>query len=207
MNTTHTSQHTESDTNDNGGSTRNYRPALTLYHANGKGTGSAAKFEVIPATGTHDGTVYLTLAAQKSIATGSREQGTRQHATFDWTNRVVVKLNFSDLCHMLPVFMGVADHAGDEKGLYHDSRQASSIIRLARQTEQFPGVLLDISRRMKADSENQTRIRILFTHAEAYGIGVALEQSMGLLAFGIPREFRASATELAVDPDDSADEA
>ena len=77
------------------GAPRAYRPRLSFYHANSKGTGSAARLEVVPATGERDGAIFMTLAQQKSVASGSTEQGNRQHATFDWQNRVTVKLNNS----------------------------------------------------------------------------------------------------------------
>ncbi len=167
---------------------RTFRPSLSFYHANGKGTGSAARLEVIPACGDRDGVVFVTLAQQKSVATGSASQGNRQHATFDWQNRVTVKLNFGDLCQMLLVFRGQSATIAEGKGLYHDSRNTTTIINLSRQAEPYPGLALDVSRRGKDESEQAVRVRIVFNAAEAFGLGVALEQTLGLLAFGIPRD-------------------
>jgi hypothetical protein len=175
-------------TSDDDALARTYRPRLSFYHANGKGTGSAARFEVIPACGDRDGAVFLTLAQQKSVATGSAAQGNREYATFDWQNRVTVKLNFSDLCQMLLVFRGLAATIADGKGLYHDSRNTTTLINLTRQTEPHPGLSLDVSRRGKAESDPASRVRIVFNTAEAFGLGAALEQILGLLAFGIPKE-------------------
>jgi len=183
-----------------------YRPALTLYHANGKGTGSAARFEVVPASGRRDGAVYLTLAQQKSVASGSNEQGTRQHATFDWANRLTVKLNFSDLCLMLPVFKGQVLSINEGKGLYHSSRSMTTIINVFHQTDTFPGTALDVSRKSKAGDDSAQRVRILFNASEAYGLGVVLEQAMGLLAFGIPRDYRPSAEVSATEEEREGDE-
>ena len=202
---------TRNSTQDNGqdaAPTRNYRPALALYHANGKGTGSAARFEVTPATGDRDGAIYMKLAQQKSVASGSNEQGNRQHATFDWQNRVTVKLNFSDLCQMIPVLKGGAANIADGKGLYHDSRASVTMINLAFQTEPCRGHTLDVSRRPKTGNEPATRIRILLNAHEAFGLGVVLEQTLGLIAFGIPRDvapgagFAPTAAE-AADEDDA----
>ena len=137
----------EQKTSDEDAQARNYRPRLSFYHANGKGTGSAARFEVVPACGDRDGAIFLTLALQKSVATGSAGQGNRPHATFDWQNRVTVKLNFGDLCQMLLVFRGLAATIADGKGLYHDSRNMTTLINLTRQTEPHPGLALDVSRR------------------------------------------------------------
>ena len=106
MNSTTNDRTAAQDDNTGTAQPRNFRPKLSFYHANGKGTGSAAKFEVVPAGGDRDGAVFLTLALQKSVASGSSDQGNRQHATFDWTNRVTVKLNCGDLCQMLLVLKG-----------------------------------------------------------------------------------------------------
>ncbi len=173
---------------DNDAPTRTYRPQLSFYHANGKWSGSAARFEVVPACGDRDGAVFLTLAQQKSVASGSAGQGGRQYATFDWPNRITVKLNFSDLCQMLPVFKGLAATVADGKGLYHDSRSTTTLINLTRQAEPYTGLALEVSRRGKAESEPATRTRIVFNNTEAFGLGAVLEQVLGLLAFGVPND-------------------
>ncbi len=169
-------------------SARAYRPRLMFYHANGKGSGSAARFELVPACGDREGAIFLTLAQQKSVATGTNDQGNRQHATFNWQSRVIVKLNFSDLCQMLLVCRGQQNAIADGKGLYHDSRGATTIINLSRQAEPVPGLALEVSRRVKGESDSGTRVRIVFNAAEALGLGAVLEQSLAVVAFGIPRE-------------------
>ncbi|MFA7172838.1 MAG: hypothetical protein WC340_05400 [Kiritimatiellia bacterium] len=168
--------------------TRTYRPRLSFYHANNKGSGSAAQFELVPACGDRDGVIYLTLAQQKSVATGSVEQGNRQYATFDWQNRVTVKLNFSDICQMLQVFRGAATTIAEGKGLYHSSHNTTTIINLTRQADPYPGLALEVSRRNKSESEAPNRVRIMLNSAEAFGVGAVLEQSLGVIAFGIPKE-------------------
>jgi len=171
---------------------RAYRPRLTFYHANGKGTGSAVQFEVIPACGDREGVIFMTLAQQKSVATGSTDMGTRQHATFDWKNRVIVKLNFNDLCQMLLVFRGLASSIQEGKGLYHDSRNTTTMINVTRQAEPYPGLALEISRRGKNEGDTPLRIRIIFNAAETLGLGTVLEQQLGVIAFGIPKEATSS---------------
>ena len=99
-----------------------------------------------------------------------------------------MKLNFGDLCQMLLVFRGLAATIADGKGLYHDSRNMTTLINLTRQTEPHPGLALDVSRRGKTESEPAARARIVFNSAEAFGLGAALEQTLGLLAFGIQKD-------------------
>jgi len=170
------------------GSFRAYRPQLSFYHANGKGTGSAARFELVSASGERDGVIYMTLASQKSVASGSVVSGNRQYATFDWQNRVTVKLNFNDLCQMLQIFRGVSTTIAEGKGLYHNSGNSTTIINLNRQVEPYAGLALDVSRRSRAESDSVVRVRIVFNDAEAFGVGAVLEQSLGIIAFGIPKE-------------------
>ena len=209
MNSTNETRTSTQDSGQDVAQPRSYRPALALYHANGKGTGSAVRFEVTPAAGDRDGAVYMKLAQQKSVASGSNEQGNRQHATFDWQNRVTVKLNFSDLCQMIPVFKGASPSIAEGKGLYHDSRSHVTMINLAFQTEPSRGHALEVSRRPKAGSEPATRVRMLFNAAEAYGLGTVLEQALGLVAFGIPQEARpgAATSPTPADADDDAPDA
>jgi len=183
---------------------RAYRPRLSFYHANGKGTGSAVQFEVIPACGDREGVIFMTLAQQKSVATGSTDLGTRQHATFDWKNRVTVKLNFNDLCQMLLVFRGLASSIQEGKGLYHDSRNMTTMINVTRQAEPYPGLSLEISRRGKNEGDTPLRIRIIFNAAETLGLGTVLEQQLGVIAFGIPKETTASMGVAQVENDQMA---
>lgn len=172
---------------DDDNANRSYRPRLTFYHANSKGSGSAVQFEVVPIGGDRSGAVYMTLARQKSVA-GVNDEGQRRYASFDWQNKVIVKLNFNDLCQMLLVFRG--KNQTIDGGLYHDSRSKTTIINLTRQTEPFPGMVLDVSRKAKEGNDDPIRVRIVLNDAETYGLGTVLEQSLSAVAFGIHREFR-----------------
>ena len=188
-------------TTDNDTQARSYRPRLSFYHANGKGSGSAARFEAVPACGDRDGAVFLTLAQQKSVASGSAEHGNRQHATFDWQKRITVKLNFGDLCQLLQVFKGVAATVADGKGLYHDSRNTTTLINLTRQNEPYAGYALEVSRKEKADPDSAARVRIVFSPSESFGLGAVLEQVLGWIAFGVPNEAVYPTAPLRMEPE------
>ena len=157
---------------------RHYRPKLLFYHANAKGSGSAAQFECYAASGDQEGRIFVSMAPQRHVA----EDG--QNATFDWKNKVVVKLGFSDLSALLLVLNGRIAELGDGKGLYHDSKSSTTIIRLAKQADPYSGYAFELSRKPKEGNETISRVRIVFSDAEAYGLACALEQSMGLIAFG-----------------------
>lgn len=105
-----------------------YAPTLTFFHANGKGTGGAVSFERIPATQDREGCLMAVLANQKTV--GNRTAPTPVYPRFDWENRLIVKLNFSDLCQMIQVFRGECETVNGEKGLVHQSGEMSTRILL-----------------------------------------------------------------------------
>ena len=125
---------------------RYYRPKLLFYHANAKGSGSAVQFECAAATGDQEGRIFVSMAAQRQVA----DEG--QNATFDWKNKVIVKLGFSDLSAILLVLNGRSAELGDGKGLYHDSKSSTTIIRLAKQTEPYSGYAFELSRKPKEEN-------------------------------------------------------
>ena len=65
------------------------RPAWTMYHPNGKGTGSALRLELHPAHGQTNGSIFATLVPQKAFI----GDGTT-YAEFDTdTNAVTYRLH------------------------------------------------------------------------------------------------------------------
>ena len=60
-----------------------YRPRLSYYHPNGRGTGGAVQFELHPAHGCTDGSIFATFARQKTV--GTREGSVCTFPRFDWT--------------------------------------------------------------------------------------------------------------------------
>lgn len=192
----------QTDSNSASSPARRYKPRLCFYHPSSKGTGSAAQFEVKPASGDRDGAVFLTLAAQKSAAAQNHDTGQRAFATFDWQAALTVKLNFTDLTQILMVFNGAAPSIGDGKGLFHDSAGSSTIIRLAKADEPLKGFSLDISRKQKSADATAARVHILLNPVEAYGLRLVLSQILPLVAFGIPAETDPSAATGLVREDD-----
>lgn len=157
------------------------RPAFALYHANLQGTGSALKMEMIPAQGDREGCVMLKLANQATV--GDRKAKTPVYPTFDWSNSIVVKLGFSDLCTFLQVFRGEKESIEDGKGLYHSSSAGATKIGL-RHSLEVGGYLLTINRTMAAGGEISAKF--FFSHSEALGLDEALRGIMSFVCFGIP---------------------
>jgi len=160
-----------------------YRPRLSYYHANAKGNGSALQMELHPAHDEVAGSVFLTIARQKTI--GSRAPGNVVMPSFDWVNRGVFKLDASDLSQILQVMRGIQENIADGKGLFHRSSTATTVIKFEHRIEPRPGYAFDIWR--KPNDGEQTHYYFTFDPSEAFFLMLALEQSAGVIAFGIPK--------------------
>lgn len=153
----------------------------TIYHPNGKGTGAALQLDMRLNCGdeTRYDCFFLNMARQKTVA--KQGEGERAHATFDWDNKVTVKLDFTDISELLTVFKGLKQRPGDGRGLYHSAGGTNTLIDLCK-SEEKPGYSLSIS---KKDSEGESifRARILLTQAESLGLKHILQTSLFFLTF------------------------
>ena len=162
---------------------KTYRPQLSLFHANGKGTGCALVLELIPACGNEEGCVMAKIANQMTI--GDRSGPIPVYPRFDWENATRLKLDFNDLCKMLQVFRGECESLEDGKGLYHRSAKATTRICMRHVIEPLQGYSLETYRTAQATQE-ESRAHILLSPHEALGLTAAIESSMGVLCFGVP---------------------
>ena len=165
------------------GDCESYRPRLSYYHPNGRGTGGAIQFELHPAHGCTDGSIFATFARQKTV--GTCEGSVRTFPRFDWANRICVKLDMSDLLQMLQVFRGMQESIADGKGLFHRNTHSNTIVKLEHRIEPQPGYLLEAFRRPLEGGES-SHAGVVLTVSEALGLSLAIEQSMDVIAFGIP---------------------
>lgn len=165
------------------GDSESYRPRLSYYHPNGRGTGGAIQFELHPAHGCTDGSIFATFARQKTV--GTCEGSVRTFPRFDWANRICVKLDMSDLLQMLQVFRGMQESIADGKGLFHRNTHSNTIVKLEHRIEPQPGYLLEAFRRPLEGGE-PSHAGVVLTVSEALGLSLAIEQSMDVIAFGIP---------------------
>ena len=165
-------------------SPKTYTPSLAIYHPNSKGTGCAIQFDLRPATAEREGCLFAAFANQKSLASGSRTESNRQAATFNWTDKITVKLNFSDVSHLLLVLCGKAQSIADGKGLFHDSGETTTVIQMTRQTEPVRGTAFEVSKKRRNSSAPAQRSRILLTDAETFGLARLLDATLYPLAFG-----------------------
>lgn len=161
-----------------------YRPNLSMYHANGKGTGCAVKMSLHPAHDNVDGCIMVTMANQMTV--GNRNGPNVTFPTFDWDNAICVKLGFTDLSKMLQVFRGECESLEDGKGLLHRSPKGLTNIKFHHMIEPISGYSLEVYRTHNATDKEDAHARIIFNAAEAGGICEAIAGSMYVIGFGIP---------------------
>ena len=160
-----------------------YRPKLTMYHANAKGTGCAVSMELHPAHDRTDGCIMLRAANQMTI--GDRRGPNPTFPRFDWESAISVKLDFSDLCKILQVFRGECESIEDDRGLYHRSPRATTRIVLRHLVDPISGYSLDLYRTPVA-GDGELRAHFLFSPAEALGLCESIAGSLSVITFGIP---------------------
>lgn len=167
-----------------------YRPALSFFHANAKGTGSAVRFELRPATEMSEGCVFVSLAKQLTL--GDFSGRTRQYATFDWDNKICVKLSFDDLCQMLQVLHGECESMNGDKGLFHSSASATAIIRFRHDVERDGSYRFEVRKKVNEAVSTSAAVNggganvcsILFSRSEALGLCEVIRSSMSAICFG-----------------------
>ena len=158
------------------------RPTLTMYHPNGKGTGSAIRLELHPAHDDTAGSIMATIATQLTI--GDRLGAVPVYPRFDWEGAIIVKLDFTDISKMLQVFRGECESLEDGRGLFHNSTRGTTKIMLRHLVEPINGYMLEVSR--KTSDSKDSNARIFLYPYEALGLATAIESSMGVICFGIP---------------------
>ena len=161
-----------------------YRPNLSFYRANAKGSGAAVQMNLHPAHDDVDGCIMLTIANQLTV--GNRMGPNPTFATFDWENAMTVKLDFNDLTQILQVLRGECESVNGDKGLYHRAPCGCTSIKFRHLVDPISGYSLEVYRSKRNDGKEDSHACILFNPAEALGICEAIAGSMYLVAFGIP---------------------
>ena len=156
--------------------------SIAFYHPNSKGTGSALRLE--PKLNRDDGDRYncffLEMAAQKTPM--RREQGRISPATFEWSNKITVKLNFMDIAEMLTVLEGRAEKMGGERsGLYHASGNMNTLISLQKNSDNCTYYLGLSCKRSATDTP--LKVGISLSDAEATGIRCLFQTGLFFITF------------------------
>lgn len=161
-----------------------FRPELTFYHANPKGTGCALSMSLHPAHDRTDGCIMARFANQMTVGNAHGPTPTFPH--FDWENAINVKLDFSDLCRILQVLRGECEALEGDHGLYHRSVNANTRIVLRHVLEPVSGYSLEVYRMPLGKSEDERRAHIFIGNWEALGLTEAIAGSLAVISFGIP---------------------
>lgn len=154
------------------------RPAFTIYHANGKGNGSAVAFRVYPATAGQSGFVQVELAMQQTVGDEDR----RVYPTFDWKGRILVRLTPIEVGEMLMVLRGASKGIRNGAGFRHQTDGRISHIRFDHLVEPKDVYCLEVSQETIAGEERKVSIEL--TLSEANAIAAGMSSSMGKLCFG-----------------------
>lgn len=152
------------------------------YHATPKGTGSALKIELHPAHDETAGSIFIRMALQRTVA--SMQDGNKVFPTFDWANGVSVKLDRTDISHVLQVLRGMQESILDDKGLFHRSSAGNTVIKFSHQIEPRPGYLLSVWR--KPPVGEAVSVYYVFDMNEAFALMLSLERALMYVCFGIP---------------------
>lgn len=160
-----------------------FRPALTLYHPNAKGTGCAMRMSLHPAHDDVSGCIMMTMANQLTV--GDTRGPNPVFPRFDWENKITVKLDFEDLTRMLQVFRGECESIEDGRGLYHSTSGFTTKILLRHSVDPVSGYSLELYRNSR-DGKDESRARIFLSSNEALGLCCSIENSLGVISFGIP---------------------
>lgn len=174
--------------------TRFFRaPKLAFYHPNNAGTGSAIQIEPRLNTGDSDryNCFFLEIARQKTAA--KRAATGKTPATFDWENKMTVKLDFTDVCELLTVLDGKSPAAGGTRnGLYHESEKSCTIIAFQKKPDR-EGYYLGLSRKDKGGGGDPVRLHIVLSEAEATGLRHIFQTGLFFITFHahiLPSTFR-----------------
>ena len=151
------------------------RPAITICHANARGTGTALRLELHPARTDSDGSILATIAPQNAI---------KPVASFYWNNSISVRLCLMDLAKILQVLRGNYESIDDGKGLYHRTINGFTVVRLYHRIEPIGGYVLDVSH--KSNDGETVRLIFSMTYDEAFALAEAIDHAKLYVAFGVP---------------------
>ena len=153
------------------------RPAITICHANARGTGTALRLELHPANTDSDGAILATIAPQNAM---------EPVASFDWNNSISVRfrLCLMDLAKILQVFRGNYESIDDGNGLYHRTINGFTFIQLYHRIEPIGGYVLDVAH--KSNDGETVRLVFSMTYDEAFALAEAIDHAMLYVAFGVP---------------------
>lgn len=128
----------------------------------------------------HYNCFFLEMAPQKAFV--SQDSGKKVLASFDWENKLTVKLDFADICEFLAVLEGRIERVGGQKnGIFHRNSKGCTVIGLQRNADKG-GFYLGLSRKDN-DTGRLTRVSMLLSEPEASGLRAIFQTGMFFIIF------------------------
>jgi hypothetical protein len=142
-----------------------------IYRANGQGTGSATSWQLSfkPDEKYNQWMMFLTGAKQ----TGKDEN---DNASFDWGNKITVKLGINDIGEFLSVLSGAKNSVGQKGSLFHQTPGGGNKSVGFGYNDQNGGYNLRISAQDK--DKNTSYIQQVLSAAEAEVLKALLQRAV-----------------------------
>ena len=151
---------------------------MFICHANANGNGCAMGVELHPARTDCQGFVGMRFAAQMD-----EPRQDKMFPRFEWDKAIRVKLDLVDVARVLQVFRGECESICDGKGIFIRSLGHAVRFNVRHVIEPVSGYIFEVHRVDTSSGEETSRL-ICLSSAEALALSLALENSMGMLAFG-----------------------
>ena len=154
------------------------RPAMTMYHANAKGTGTSLRLELHPARPDADGSILATIAPQKTSEA-------EPYPSMDWNKAISVKFDIIELAQILQVLRGFTESIADGKGLFHRTIKGNTVVKFGHRIDPVCGYMLDIAHKPIGGGD-VVRMCFFMTQTEAFALSEVIANAMLYVAMGIP---------------------
>ena len=154
------------------------KPTWTMYHPNGKGTGSALRLELNPAHDQTDGSIFAAIAPQKTSEA-------EPYPSMDWNKAIFVKFDIIELAQILQVLRGCTESIADGKGLFHRTIKGNTVVKFEHRIEPVCGYMLDIAHKPIL-GDDVVRMCFYMTQKEAFALSEVIGHAMCYVAFGNP---------------------
>ena len=152
-------------------------PCLEICHPNGRGTGSALRLCLSPATAAEPGFVRLRMADQSGTS------------GFDWADACSADLGAVDLAKLLMVFQGWIEKTGEDSSgdnrIITDVTDGHVRVDLYHKVDPVHGYVLTLMKPVKGLAKAMMR-QIALSSAESLALSTAIQGALHTVAFGVP---------------------
>lgn len=153
---------------------------LTYEHGSRDGVGSRLVVDID--SGSADGNFRMVFAIYRQTNDGGTARDGLKKWEFDDATPAIVELSATQVSHIIKVLRGESDSIFGDSGLVVKDKEKSSRVIFEKVDMPYLGYKLNIK---TAWVNGETvKARILLNPTEALALRLAIESSMGMLAFG-----------------------